>query len=114
MAGQFSEQGCLVSGAGAYFQNAVSRIDFRRLQHSGDHVGLRSGLLLGNRYGMVGIGFRPIARRDKLVARHSVHGGQHALIMDAALAKLLLHHGEPLGKERLLRKTAHDHLLRWR
>ena len=50
------ENGGLIARAGADFENAVLRLDFKLFGHIGDDVRLADGLPAGDRQRLVGIG----------------------------------------------------------
>ena len=75
---QFGQHRCLITGAGADFQNCVSALGVEQLGHERDDVGLGNGLAVPYRQGPVGIGQRAVRRGHEAMARHLGYGCHHA------------------------------------
>src|SRR6266849_3486248 len=63
-------------------------------QHCGHDVWLRDSLLGFNDNGLILVGVLQLFGGNKKMAWHALHGGEDALIANAALTQLGRHHGE--------------------
>ena len=90
---QAGENCGLIARACADLENAVLRFDVELFGHISDDIRLADRLPASDRQRPVGIGAVGEFSRDEVLARHLVHGAQHRLVADAALAqpKLKLH-----------------------
>src|ERR1051326_8318899 len=77
------EHRCLVAGAGADLQHAMSRLDLQLLRGIGHDVRLADGLAAGDGQRAVVIGAYLERLVDELLAWRSLDGAEHPLVGDA-------------------------------
>ncbi len=89
------EDGGLVSGAGAYFQQPLAGFDTRGLGHEGDNIRLGNGDAIadGKRVVVISLVFQ--GRRDKQMPGHPTHGSQYLWVSNIPPHKILLDHKPP-------------------
>ena len=92
MSSKFRQKRSLITRAGANFEDGVVGRQAKQFEHESNDVGLRDGLAFADGERVVVVGLIAVGRSDKLVARDLAHGGEHALVLDAALAQLRLDH----------------------
>lgn len=98
--GEFPQDGSLVAGPGANFEQGFVPLKFQKLGHEGDDVGLRDGLVFAEGERTVGIGQVAVFFGDKAVARDLGHGLEDARVGDVAFNELFGDHllaGEGVG-----------------
>jgi hypothetical protein len=100
--GKFCKQGSHISRSGSYFQNFVRGSKCESFQHAGDDIGLRDGLTFADGQRMILIGLMPVRFGNELVARHTQHGVEHALVGDSARAKLRFDHPPACQREQVV------------
>ncbi len=77
----------LIAGAGADLQHTHLLVEFERLGHVGDHIGLADGLAAGDGECCVLVGALPEHLFDENFARRLFDGAKHAIDGDALLAQ---------------------------
>jgi len=88
VAGEFGEEGGLVSGAGADFEDGIVGVEAEEFEHEGDDVGLGDGLGFGDGERGVVVSVVAVGEADKFVAGDLGHDGEDAGVLDAALGEL--------------------------
>lgn len=96
---EVGEDGGLIAGAGADFEDARAGEDVEQLGHGGDDVGLRDGLGVADGEGAVLVGEPAEGLGEEEVTRDGAEGGEDAGVFDAAALDLGLHHGFAGGVE---------------
>ena len=108
------QDGGLVARTSPDLQHAVTLLQRQLFGHVGHHEGLADGLPAGDGQRTVTIGVGTIGLGDKGLARHVLHGAQHALVADAPPPQRELKHhlfrgavlGSHLGLVRAICRTA--------
>jgi hypothetical protein len=95
-AGDFGEDGRLVSAAGAHLEDPLSPTQSAHLCHERDDVGLADGLAKPD--GVRAVLVRPIreVRGKKLVPGNGAHGREHRGVLHATAGDLAPNHLKPL------------------
>jgi hypothetical protein len=88
VATEFSEQGGLVSGAGADFEDYVGGVEAEEFEHEGDDVGLGDGLSFPDRKRRVVVSVLAKRGAYEFMARDPGHDGEDSDVADAALGEL--------------------------
>ena len=99
-ADEVGEEGGLVAGAGAEFEDLHSGVEVEFLGHEGDHIRLGDGLAFGAGEGFVGVGAFLVFVGDEEVAGDFADGFEDAVHDDAAAAELVFDHalaGDGMG-----------------
>jgi hypothetical protein len=91
-ADEVGEDGGLVAGAGAEFEDAVAGAWGELLGHGGDDVGLGDGLAVGGGESFVGVGLGLEFVGDEKVAGDLCHGVEDGGEDDAAAAEVVVEH----------------------
>ena len=105
-----------IAGTGADLENLLAALQHQGFRHEGDDIGLRNGLLPGNRERRILVGeFAQVFRQEQL-ARHLSHGVEDEFVAHAACGDIALDHfraecGERLqlaGAAFFRRRRSHD------
>ena len=91
-AGQFSQHGGLIAGAGADLQHPRVRGEAEKIGHAGHHVRLGDGLAQSDGEWAVVIGRPALGGGHEQMAGDLLHGCQHPLVDEAATTELVLDH----------------------
>ena len=98
--GQPGEDGRLIAGTRAYFQDLVGRMQLEALGHQGHDIRLGDGLALVDGQGIILVGLAAIREADEQVTGDLAHDLQDAGVLDVAGAELDVDHGLPLFGEK--------------
>ena len=82
----------LVARSGAELEHPVARSWREELGHARDDPGLADRLARVDRHGLVGVRLAAMALIDEPLTRDGGHGLEHALVVDAPGAELLVDH----------------------
>lgn len=93
--GEVAQHRGRITRAGADFEHSIGRVDFRRLRHAGDDIGLGDRLPLGDRQRRILIGEFLETLFDESFAWHRLHRLQHARISYAASCEVAFDHLVP-------------------
>ena len=99
-AAQLGQHCGLVPGAGPDLEHTLRACQRQKLGHESDHIGLRHGLVLADRQGVIGVGHAAHGLGQEFMARHFPHGGQYPFVLDAPADDLLLHHSDAVLYQR--------------
>jgi hypothetical protein len=80
---QRSQDGRLVSRAGAHFEHTHAGADPKHLGHVGDDVGLRDSLAVSDGQWMVAVGATAVLLGDELVTRDGAHRSERRRVAHA-------------------------------
>ncbi len=100
LARELGEHRGLVAGAGADIEDAFSAVQLELLADARHHVRLRDRLTLADGQRRVGVRTAVQLGRHEQLARNAFHGGEHALVDDAARAQLSFDHRVTLSEHR--------------
>ena len=81
-----------IAGTRADLENLLAALQHQGFRHEGDDIGLRNGLLAGNRQRRILIGeFAKVLRQEQL-ARHLAHGVEDEFVANTARGDIALDH----------------------
>lgn len=90
-----------VTGAGSDLQHLLAALEHQRLRHESDDVGLRNGLLPGDRERRIFVGKFAKLRWQEQLSRHLAHCLEHEFVTHTARGDIVLDHLRPERGKRL-------------